>query len=339
MIPRLGIPRLGHGLVVGRFTPLHFGHRFVIECAHAQVDTLEVVVLEPEGDTLPIRERVAEIRACRPEAHVTSLRVTRAADGTLDLSNLRAHLVHAPEVVFGAGGIARHSAQALAARWLPIDPARIAIPRGSAALRGEPDQAPAARVGEAATGDGRFDVAPDVTPCLRIALVGAESTGKSTLAGRLARALGGTIVPEHAEALLTAGVCDRDALRTLDFEDFARGQAAMEDTLARLRGGLLWCDSDLLTTRLYAERLIGACPAWIEAESASRNYALTLLSAPVGRWEDAPHRVDRNGVEAFHARIAHELAQSGRSVIVLEGDYDSRYRDALAAIRRLCADL
>ena len=331
------IPRLGHGLVVGRFLPLQLGHRFAIECAHAQVERLHVVVLAQERDALPVRERVAGIRACRPDARVTSLLVSPAADGTLDLSSLRTHLGHVPEVVFGAGRNARNAARALDARWLPIDPARIAIPRGSAALRGNPDRALAANSKEAARGNGWVDVAPDTTPCLRIALVGAESTGKSTLAGRLARALGGTVVPEHAEVLLTAGVCDRDALRTRDFEDFARGQATMEDTLARLRGGLLWCDSDLLTTRLYAERLIGACPAWIEAESESRSYALTLVSAPGGVWEDAPHRVDRSGVEAFHARLTRELAQSRRAVMVLEGDYESRYQDALAAIQRRCA--
>jgi nicotinamide riboside kinase len=77
-------------------------------------------------------------------------------------------------------------------------------------------------------------------------------------------------VPEYAQTLISAGVADPTALTAQDLEDFARGQHASEDSLAENARRWLICDSDALTTRLYAERLLGTCPAWIAIEATER---------------------------------------------------------------------
>ncbi len=168
-----------------------------------------------------------------------------------------------------------------------------------------------------------------------MAIVGPESTGKTTLARTLANSLGGTAVPEHAFTCLQAGVCDAAGLVPRDFEDFARGQRASEDTLAELLGGLLFCDSDALTTALYAERLLGRCPAWIAEEASSRRYDLTLLTRPDVPWEDDVHRVDREGRQAFFDAMRGALERLGRPYVVLDADPDVRLARAREAIEQL----
>ena len=172
----------------------------------------------------------------------------------------------------------------------------------------------------------------------RVALVGPESTGKSTLARTLAARFGAYVVPEHAETMIAAGVCDPRALVERDFEDFARGRRASEETLASFGGELLFCDSDALTTQLYAERLIGCCPSWIAEEASTSTYDLTLLFSPDVPWEDDLHRVDRDGRETFFARMRAALNASGRRTVVLSGDWSAREHTAIEACRALLSE-
>jgi HTH-type transcriptional repressor of NAD biosynthesis genes len=331
-------PRLSSGLVIGRFLPPHLGHLHLLESARRQVERLTVQVVA-DAEDVPAPPMSDHGPRGRPRHPTTDVRVAwlrallPAAVEVVDeprdrLSSLTARI----DVVFGCGTEARNAATALGARLLPIDPERRAIPVRSAQVRENP-RACAQVLPELVRRWYGLNDPPHRPEALRVAIVGPECTGKSTLAARLAVALGGTVVPEHAEAIFAAGACDRHALRTSDFEDFARGQIASEDALADLRGGVLLCDSDPLTTRLYAEDLIGECPAWIVRAADTRQYDLTLLSVPNTPWEDAPHRVDPAGREAFFVRIQRELERTGRRTVLLAGDWETRFERALAAIQ------
>ncbi|WP_254244856.1 AAA family ATPase [Hymenobacter sp. BRD67] len=111
----------------------------------------------------------------------------------------------------------------------------------------------------------------------KISLTGPESAGKSTLAAQLAAHYGSVFVPEYAREYLEKNGA-RYALP--DLEAIAHGQLAAEDVAAAHATGLLFCDTDLLVLKIWAENAFGACPAWILAALARPRYALTLLLAP-----------------------------------------------------------
>jgi nicotinamide riboside kinase len=115
-----------------------------------------------------------------------------------------------------------------------------------------------------------------------VVLVGAESTGKTTLAQDLCarlRARGGAWgrtrwVPEHGrdytvEKLAREGGPDArmDALvwTTADFVAIAREQNALEARAARGTGPVLLCDTDALATAVWHERYLGARAPEVEA--------------------------------------------------------------------------
>ena len=164
----------------------------------------------------------------------------------------------------------------------------------------------------------------------RISLTGPESAGKSTLAAQLAAHYGTTFVPEYARQYLEAN----GASYTLtDLEAIARGQLAAEDAAAQATG-LLFCDTDLLVLKIWAENAFGTCPAWILAELASPRYALTLLLAPDLPWAPDPLREHPDPAQRWHfyALYRAELVARGWPFTEINGPPAERLRQALAAV-------
>ncbi|MCB9614318.1 MAG: AAA family ATPase [Sandaracinus sp.] len=335
------IPRLATGLVLGKMLPPHLGHLYLIGCALRQVERLYVVVEHFEGEGIPSTLRAEWVRTLVPNAHVLHLDRAMPQEPSahprfwpLWRETLRALAPEPLEVVFASETYGHRLAAELGARFLPVDPARQVVPVSGTAVRTNPE-ACAAHLPEVVRAHYGLPPRPARPVVRRVALVGPESTGKTTLAKQLAKRLDATFVPEHASTCLEAGVCDTSSFRARDFEDFARGQRASEDTLAELVGGLLLCDSDALTTRLYAERLLGECPPWIAEEAESRRYDLTLLTTADVPWQDAVHRVDRNGREGFFETMHAELSRLRRPFVLLDSDPERRLARATDAILAL----
>jgi NadR type nicotinamide-nucleotide adenylyltransferase len=132
---------------------------------------------------------------------------------------------------------------------------------------------------------------------LRISITGPESAGKSTLAAELAAHYGTVFVPEYARTYLEA---NGPGYLLPDLEAIARGQLAAEDAAAAQATQLLFCDTDLLVIKIWAENAFGACPAWVLAELARPRYALTLLLAPDLPWAPDPLREHPDPAQRWH---------------------------------------
>lgn len=331
------MPLLRTGLVLGKLLPPHLGHLYLVGCALRQVERLYVVVEHVEDETIASDLRVRWMRELVPEATVLHLdRVmpqepsAHPAFWELWRTTLKALVPEPIEAVFASESYGHRLAAELDARFLPVDPARQVMSVSGTVARADPSAHARYLPDPVRAFYGLPLREPRPTP-RRVALVGPESTGKSTLARALAARFDATVVPEHAETMIAAGVCDPKALVERDFEDFARGRRASEETLAHFGGELLFCDSDALTTQLYAERLLGSCPSWIAEEAAASAYDLTLLFSPDVPWEDGLHRVDRGGRDAFFARMKAALHVSGRPTVVLSGDWRAREDAAVEA--------
>lgn len=167
----------------------------------------------------------------------------------------------------------------------------------------------------------------------RVVLTGSESTGKTTLAQRLAEHYHTQWVPEFVReyAATKSG--------TLEFADhgpIARGQMDREDEyIARVAArdaALLLQDTDLLSTAVYCAHYYGSCPAWIEEAARARRPDLYLLLDIDIPWEPDPQR-DRGHLRAeMHALFQAAVERSGAPYSIIGGDGEARLAAAVAAI-------
>ncbi|GAA4447642.1 hypothetical protein GCM10023148_53860 [Actinokineospora soli] len=176
---------------------------------------------------------------------------------------------------------------------------------------------------------------------MRVVVVGAESTGTTTLARELAEHFGAPCVGEYGREhtvakLAAAREFSPDArLDDLvwtdgDFADVAARQTADEDALAG-RTPLLVCDNDAWAATVWAERYLGRpCALPIP----HRDPALYLLTDHVGvpfeqdGWRDGEH------VRAWMtARFARGLRDRDVPWVLLTGTPEHRLRRAVRACR------
>jgi NadR type nicotinamide-nucleotide adenylyltransferase len=320
-------PRAGSGLVLGRFVPPHAGHRYLIDFARGCVQHLTVLVLSSERDAIPGALRVAWLRELHPGVNVLHARDEAGPQpGDPDFARawvgiVRRYVPDGPSLFFASDDHGCRFAEQLGATYVPVDPGRAIVPISATRIREEPLAC--------------FAFLP---PCVRpwfvrrVAIVGAESTGKTTLAGELSIRYRTVFAPEYLRTL------DRDRqgqLSTGDLTIAARAQMASEDALARVADRVLFCDTDLRTVRLWSERLFDRAAPWILDEELRRPYDLVLLCAPDVPFVGAPERDRPEARRALHARL--RAAPRGGEVVELDGDWDARRARAIAAVDALLA--
>jgi len=172
-------------------------------------------------------------------------------------------------------------------------------------------------------------------PVRVVALVGAECTGKTTLAASLAGELGAIRI---AEALRE--FCDRHG-RTprreeqagLIDEQIEREGRAIERARREGRGWVL-CDSAPLATALYSVDLFGDRSLLGRALLHHRSYRVTLLTAADLPWQ--PDGIQRDGPLArarFDALLARTLRDHAIAFAPIAGAWPQRMARALAVLR------
>lgn len=167
-------------------------------------------------------------------------------------------------------------------------------------------------------------------PLKKIAIVGPESTGKSTLAVELAALFGCVSVPEMARSYLEkrGGKYSEEDLLKL-----AGLQAAAEDEAAGRSSGLLICDTSLLVVRIWSEVRFGRCHPSIIQEEESRRYDLILLTAADLPWEPDPLREHPEGRQHLFSLYYRALLRKPGPFAVISGTGKARTLLAADKIR------
>jgi NadR type nicotinamide-nucleotide adenylyltransferase len=164
----------------------------------------------------------------------------------------------------------------------------------------------------------------------RVVVTGPESTGKTTLAARLAAHLGTVWTPEYARGYAEARAAPLDAT---DIEPIARGQRALEEDAVLRANRVLIQDTDLLSTCVYAEHYYGACPPSVRrALSPPDLYLLLGIDVP---WVPDPQRDRGRMREHMHALFRDAVRASGAPCVEITGDWEERFRRAAEAVEGL----
>lgn len=337
-----------HGLVVGKFYPPHIGHMTLIDDAATRCDRVSVVVAANSDEIIPLGARVAWLAwecARRPNVSVVGV----IDDHPIDYD--RPEVWDAHEAVFRAavGEIGAGDAvdavftgetygDELARRF---DAVHLRHKRSRDGPSGTKLRADLAGNWDKLVAPARRGLAR------RIVVLGAESTGTTTLASDLARALSAAFVPEYGRAYSAAKLARaRQSAHAIggpapwldglewtsdEFTVIASEQTAAIEAACDARPVVV-ADTDALATSVWHDRYVGGrhLPALNLARAKPPD--LYLLTSPIGvRFAQDGLRDGEPIREPMHDRFVRELQACGTAWTVIRGDRGARLEAAMAA--------
>jgi HTH-type transcriptional regulator, transcriptional repressor of NAD biosynthesis genes len=321
------------GVVIGKFLPPHHGHSYLIDTACSAAENVVVIVCGRDEDPIPALVRAGMLRELHPHATVVVTPDDIPADD--DAATSRAWAARtvvllgcAPDVVFSSEEYGPRYAGFMRARHVSVDPGRRRFPISGTAVRADP-----------------WAYAAFLAPVVRawyvrrVCVLGAESTGTTTLVHDLADHYRCGWVPEYGRAFCERRLAQTATIewRTEDFVHIARQQQADEDAAARRGGRLVICDTDALATSVWHERYLGAGSPEVARLAAARSYDLYILTG-----DDIPFVQDgtRDGEHVrgwMTARLRQALKDRTEPWIEVRGGRTGRLAVATAHVERMLA--
>lgn len=160
----------------------------------------------------------------------------------------------------------------------------------------------------------------------RVAILGAESSGKSTLADALARHYGTVWVPEYLREFVDAhGRVPEES----DQYPIARTQMERENAAAQVATRFLFCDTTPMMTALYSRWYWGRVDAQLSLLERRHEYAFTLVTAPDSPWEaDGLQRESEEVRQTVHEQVLQMLAEREIPYLLVTGSLPQRMLQA-----------
>lgn len=173
--------------------------------------------------------------------------------------------------------------------------------------------------------------------CLRIVLYGPESTGKTTLARKLADHFNTEWVPEFSRAYLQEK-WDREqkVCEIKDILPIAAGQIQMENQLAKKAKKVLFCDTNLLETAVYSQTYFdGYCDSSLLKHALKAHYDLYFLTYIDMPWveDDLRDRPDQR--DLMFTKFKEPLDVHKKPYMILRGKFQERFETAKRTIVEL----
>lgn len=164
----------------------------------------------------------------------------------------------------------------------------------------------------------------------KIAIVGPESTGKSTMSQLLAKHYRVSWVPEYARYYcehLTTPYTLQDEVNMF------YGQIALEDAiLVTTENDFIICDTTFVTVKIWSDEMLGETPQVVLDTLPKRPYDLYLLMDVDLPWQDDPLRDFPNQREYFMGVWHQELKALNANYKVIGGLGAPRVEHAVRAI-------
>ena len=322
--------RWSHGLVIGKFFPPHRGHKHLIDFARSHVDRLSVIVcdkpeMRPEGF-----RRAAWLQEIHQDAEVILIHDDLPDDDSyLWAENTKRILGGPPDVVFTSEDYGDPYARFMGCDHVLVDRERMTVPCSGTLVRNAP-----------------LEALSFLEPCVRayyvrrVAIMGAESTGTTTMARALAEAYDTAWVPEYGREYWIEKVRrgEEDRWTEEEFVHIAEEQGRREDLAAREANGILFCDTDPFATSVWFERYMHRRSPRVEAVSEGRDYDLTFLTGAEIPFEQDGWRDGEHIRGWMHDRFIERLAEATRRFVLLAGSHSERLEAARLSIGNMVSE-
>jgi len=326
------------GATIGKFMPFHKGHKHMIDSALAVCDVFYIIVSGREDDAIPLSHRVLWLEAEYDSQdlvtvikHEDNIPVTTVdKDGTCTdpefwkkweaefnriLPEKITHFVSSD--MYG-----KKVAEVLNCEWLPIDPGREYIPISGTQCRYDMEAN-----WNMLTEDVRRDFVTTV------AIVGPESTGKTTLARSMTPEA--TYIPEYGRHLSEV----KPELELKDFQTITLIQdRIVENARWDAEKPLIVTDTEAYTTYLFSKFYTGEGDIWSKSIAEHiQQFDLYVLLAPTVPWvQDGTRVVDTEDQRQwFFDEMKKFLDKIKANYIVVDDeDFAERRRQAYQAITK-----
>ena len=315
------------GVTVGKFNPPHLGHLHLIDTAAAQVGHLYVILCDRPDQTIAASRRAAWLTAAAPP----NVTVLVTPDDLPEASKPWARRALAvlptpPDVAFTSEPWGPGWAAAMGATHVSVDVGRAAHPVSARHIRAD------LRAG--------FDrLIPPARAALakRVAVVGAESTGKTTLARAVAESYRTVRVPEYGRWYWEGRSPLVDNTWTTDeFRRIAATHHRIADDLApKASSALVVLDTDALVTAVWRRRYLGGDDPALLAIAEANRPDMYLVCCPDFDWVQDGTRESAGHRAAMHEWTLELVEASGVPHRLLDGGPDGRLADAVDAVDRL----
>ena len=326
------LPR--RGVIIGKFLPPHLGHFHLIASAARQVQELTVLVCTLKRECIPgrlryewLREMCEElgpgVRVLHSDSEVPQEPHEDPNFYAIWREKIYAEAPPPLDLLFSSEEYGWPLARALGCEHRPVDIGRVTIPVSATKIRTEPAK--------------HWAFVPvSVRPWMvkRVLLYGPESTGKTTMAARLAQHYNTVWAPEWARLLLEKR--NPQVVVAEDLPVIPREHLKLEDSLARQSGPVMFIDSDPITTSIYANHFFGYCPAHIPLLGDKRHYHARLLFTPEVAWVQDGQRDSEAGRNQLYRAFKQELERRNFPYTLIHGsDYESRFQQCVAVVDKL----
>lgn len=320
------------GLTLGKFAPLHKGHQYMIETALEEMDEVIVVIYDcPETTPIPLNIRAQWIREIYP-----TIQVIEAWDGptesgyTPEIKEKQEkyilQLLNEKKITdfYSSELYGDHMSKALGATNRLVDCNRILYPVSGTQVRKD-------------SFNNREYVHPVVYRDLitNVVFLGAPSTGKTTLAQRMAQELDTQWMPEYGREYWARHQVNR-RLTPSQLVEIGEGHQKREEDLLLEAKEFLFTDTNALTTYMFAMEYHGYVEerlAELARQSASR-YDLVFVCGNDIPYDDTWDRSGDVQRAIFQKKIMAELITRKIPYILLEGTLEQRVQKVKALLEK-----
>ena len=321
-----------HGLTLGKYAPLHKGHQLVIDTMIKEMDEVSVIIYDaPETTSTPLGIRINWLKTLYPQ-----INLIEAWDGPTEVGYTTTiqqqhedYILNTLQVsgithFYSSEPYGHHMSQALGAVNRQIDLARQQVPISATAVRQNHYQQ-------------RHYLDPLVYRDLIIHVVflGAPSSGKTTLAERMAQEYGTVWMPEYGRTYWETHQIGR-RLTPNQLLEIAEGHLEREEDLLREANRYLFTDTNALTTYMFSQAYHStAVPQLTQlAIQAQSRYDLTFLCDIDIPYDNTWDRSGDTQRQIFQKQIRGDLQQRRLPYFTLSGDLDTRVAKVKAVLQR-----
>jgi len=305
------------GLVIGKFLPIHQGHLALIHFAASQCDEVIVSMSYGTNDAIDGELRFSWIKEIF-EGHPRVKPEIIKDDFDNDLLPLaertkiwaeRMQKVYPPvNYVFSSEEYGLPFAEHMNAGHRNFDPERKQVPVSATLIRNHPFK--------------YWEYIPEVVRPFfvkKICFYGPESTGKSTIAKRMAELYQTEFVPEVARELITSNdFTVKDILRI----GHAQTKRVIDKT--KIANKILFCDTDIITTQIYSEYYLNTIPPELyELEEVVKYDQYFLFDIDVEWVQDGLRDLGDRRREMYEV-FKDKLDRRSISYLKVNGNYEER---------------
>ncbi len=168
----------------------------------------------------------------------------------------------------------------------------------------------------------------------KIAILGPESTGKSTLAQTLAEHFNTEWVPEYAREYV------ENLKAPYTFDDICciackqiEQEKAFENSVSTDK--FVFFDTELIITKVWFEYKYKTVPSFVTERLKTGFFDLYLLCTPDLPWESDAVREHGTDREFFFDWYKKEIEQTGKAYVIVKGTGNERIQNAIGFVTAL----